>query len=142
MQCKHDILLNSQNTCTDIEQTEIDEALFRIKESVKKLKNDTINAITQKTEALTNNILSVADTAQMNLENALDSLHSDIEQYTAQFTVSFDSLNSFVNAEIGNTNNRVDNIIANNNDTQGNSELVDIRTEADGNVYSSAGSAV
>ncbi len=142
MQCKHDILLNSQNTCTDIEQTEIDEALFRIKESVKKLKNDTINAITQKTEALTNNILSVADTAQMNLENALDSLHSDIEQYTAQFTVSFDSLNSFVNAEIGNTNNRVDNIIANNNDTQGNSELVDIRTGADGNVYSSAGSAV
>lgn len=39
-------------------------------------------------------------------------------------------------------NSRVDNIIANNNPTEGNSELVDIRTGADGTVYASAGNAI
>ena len=37
---------------------------------------------------------------------------------------------------------RIDNIIAHNNDTGNNSELIDIRTGTNGTVYSSAGSAV
>lgn len=37
---------------------------------------------------------------------------------------------------------RVDNIIAHNNDTDGNTELVDIRTGADNTVYQTAGTAV
>ena len=40
------------------------------------------------------------------------------------------------------TNERVNNIIAHNNDTDGNSELIDLRTTYDGQVKSSAGSAV
>ena len=37
---------------------------------------------------------------------------------------------------------RVDNIIAHNNDTEGNTELVDIRTDTDGKVHVSAGTAI
>lgn len=40
------------------------------------------------------------------------------------------------------TNSRIDNIIAHNNDTEGNTELIDIRTGADRIVYASAGYAV
>lgn len=39
-------------------------------------------------------------------------------------------------------NSRVDTIIAHNNDTEGNTELIDIRTGADGLVYNSAAQAV
>ena len=37
---------------------------------------------------------------------------------------------------------RISNIITHNNDTEGNSELIDIRTDANGGVYNSAGDAV
>lgn len=39
-------------------------------------------------------------------------------------------------------NSRIDNIIAHNNDTEGNSELIDIRTGADNITYQTAGTAV
>ena len=45
-------------------------------------------------------------------------------------------------SSISAVNSRIDNIIAHNNDTEGNSELIDIRTRADGTVYASAGAAV
>lgn len=57
---------------------------------------------------------------------------------------SFEALkNALANkADAATINARVDNLIAHNNDTAGNSELIDIRTGADGTIYSTAGGAV
>lgn len=51
-------------------------------------------------------------------------------------------LNSRLTSDISSVDGRIDNIIAHNNDTEGNSELIDIRTGADGTIYASAGDAV
>lgn len=51
-------------------------------------------------------------------------------------------LNSRLTSDISSVDGRIDNIIAHNNDTEGNTELIDIRTGADGTVYASAGDAV
>lgn len=57
---------------------------------------------------------------------------------------SFEALkNALANkADAATINARVDNIIAHNNDTEGNTELIDIRNGVDGEVYPTAGSAV
>ena len=46
------------------------------------------------------------------------------------------------NSDKASINARVDNIIAHNNDTEGNTELVDMRVDHNGNTYDSAGEAV
>lgn len=48
----------------------------------------------------------------------------------------------YVDSKAETINSQISNIIAHNNDTEGNTELVDIRTGVDGTVYTSAGLAV
>lgn len=60
---------------------------------------------------------------------------------------SFKSLENALKNKVDNTDaealgKRIDNIVANANSTEGNSELVDVRVGADGIVYTSAGEAV
>ena len=71
------------------------------------------------------------------LENAIANMVkvSDFNTDRARISASISTLDKSVNA-------RIDNIIAHNNDTEGNTELMDIRVGADGATYNSAGAAV
>ena len=71
----------------------------------------------------------------LDLKNKAGELNDKIEQ-TAE------SLNVRISSEIAAVNSRTDNIIAHNNDTEGNTELIDIRTAHDGTVFESAGTSV
>lgn len=64
------------------------------------------------------------------------------EQTNHKIDALADTIDHQINSNISTVNARIDNIIAHNNDTEGNTELVDIRTGADGTVFDAAGSAV
>ena len=72
-------------------------------------------------QANTNSQINAVNTALQNTETSLENL---IENQTNAVAV------------------RIDNIIANNADTDGNTELIDIRSSYDGRIYSSAGTSV
>lgn len=64
------------------------------------------------------------------------------EQTNHKIDALADTIDHQINSNISTVNTRIDNIIAHNNDTEGNTELIDIRTGADGNIYATAGEAV
>ena len=80
-------------------------------------------------------VVNIADRTARQLESAVNDINESIEEVS-------DSIDTKIASEVVGINGRVDNIIAHNNNTESNSELIDIRTGTDGTVYSSAGSAV
>lgn len=71
------------------------------------------------------------------MENALANM---VTQQNFDRTVA--NLTETVESNKTATDSQIANIIAHNNDTEGNTELIDVRAGADGTVYESAGSAV
>ena len=98
-----------------------------LKDKVDQLENEMADV----QEALT----QTEDNVSTQLETALNTMTENLEETSDNIQASVTSALSGINA-------RVDNIIAHNNDTEGNTELVDIRTGADNIVYNSAGQAV
>ena len=76
---------------------------------------------------------------------AFESLEDELYSFNAlenKITNSKTELKKYVNNNTGKLNSRIDNIIAHNNDTEGNTELIDIRSDCDGVVHDTAGEAV
>ena len=80
-------------------------------------------------------IVNSTDGTSRQLESAVNDINESIEEVS-------DSIDTRIASLTAGINSRVDNIIAHNNDTEGNSELIDIREGTDGRTYSSAGTAV
>ena len=76
-----------------------------------------------------------ASVAEEHLETAVEQINSDLDS-------AFNEINTKIDSELSSIENRVDLIIVHNNDTEGNTELLDIRTGADGMTYAAAGNAV
>lgn len=87
------------------------------------------------------NNLSLKDTCAIYLITDTRKIYVGNTEYTEDTQMN-DNTKQYIDSNIDNVGARIDNIIAHNNDTEGNSELIDIRIGADGTVYNSAGSAV
>lgn len=102
------------------------------------MSNCTINAVVglpnteEKAYAQTNNRI---DRLEQNLKNGISETQMHLK-------TTEDRLDAGIVASAQALGNRIDNLIAVSGDTESNSELMDIRTGADGTAYASAGTAV
>ena len=153
MVCKYDPFYNSENRQSGIGSEEAEQAISRIRLSIEELRTELEGTIENQSLTLSQGAAAQADNVRQELSQAVSSLNDDIDALSARITseaaslsasissVSVSSENS-ISQQADTINGRIDNIIASNNPTEGNSELEDIRTGTDGRVYQSAGTAV
>lgn len=103
--------------------------------------------VTQKTESMaytqTNNRIGVLEEKhERDIENTRQNIRETASEIGSQISNEINTVNGRITTETSVLGNRIDNIISHNNDTEGNSELLDIRTGANGTVYQSAGAAI
>lgn len=103
--------------------------------------------VTQKTESMaytqTNNRIGVLEEKhERDIENTRQNIRETASKIGSQISNEINTVNGRITTETSVLGNRIDNIISHNNDTEGNSELLDIRTGANGTVYQSAGAAI
>ena len=127
----NDIFLDSENFSPELERLETFQAIGRIKDSVKKAERETDDKINNKAAELGQQLSETASRIEADLESKADEINANVGSVTSSLGNRITGMGA-----------RIDNIIAGTAATQGNSELVDIRTAANGIVYQSAGSAV
>lgn len=122
---------------------------MKLKEEIKRVEDridSTNNYVKNEIERLEGNITEAYDAAKNHLDSAIENVTDDMDVLAARLDLDIgdvsNKMNQTIKTEVAKVDQRVDNIIANSSDTEGNSELIDIRTSVDGKVYSSAGTAV
>ena len=95
-----------------------------------------------KVEQLENEMADVQEALTQTEGNVSSQLETALNTVTENLEEASDNIQASVTSALSGINARVDNIIAHNNDTEGNTELIDIRTGTDGTVYANAGAAV
>ena len=111
---------------------------MKLKKEVQRIDNaiqETKEHIEAEISHLDEEIVNTAESVSRQIEGAV----SDINESIGEVSDSIDTRIATLTTTI---NNRVDNIIAHNNDTSGNTELIDIRIGADEKTYATAGNAV
>ncbi len=114
---------------------------------------DEENNLNDQITRLTNDMEASANLSKNNLAKTVENVNSEItrldtridkesETVNNKIDQTTNDINSTIVDEVHKINNRMDNIISNNSSTEGNSELIDIRTDSDGNTYSTAGESV
>lgn len=93
------------------------------------------NKQTSDIEEVNESMNIIVQNFDIQMQNQLQTINNRIDNEKA-------TINSNVSDKMSRIECRMDNIIAHNNDTESNSELIDIRAGTDGIVYESAGSAV
>ncbi|MBQ8133618.1 MAG: hypothetical protein IJ192_04305, partial [Clostridia bacterium] len=131
---------NNQRMKEEIKRIDnrIDGSNDNIKTEIERLESD----ICDSSAAAKSQLDTAIDNINKNINTLTDCMTSDIAGINSKIDHTVNTVNSSINMEISKINHRVDNIIANSPDTEGNSELIDIRTSSDGTVYESAGTAV
>lgn len=90
--------------------------------------NETVNAVNTKCDETISEVNETVENginqANSKVDSAIDSMTTTVEETTAELSA------------------RLDNVIAHNNDTEGNTELIDIRVDRNGTSYASAGEHV
>ena len=110
--------------------------------SFKALENEIVNAKMEIAEKCDANLVELTAT----VEKAKTDIEAQLQETTENLSDQVANAKTDLENEVNDTTNvlsaQLANIIAHNNDTEGNSELIDIRVDVDGKTHTSAGDAV
>lgn len=136
----------AENTNTNLEHIEYGDTV----EQVFAKTNDAFDKVNQNEQGVKNLDKTILDAktngvtgvTHESLKARLDADSQLIKELDGKHDNDVNSLERNVTQNIENINNRVNNLLVQNQPTEGNSELIDIRTGAGGETYSTAGEAV
>ena len=110
-----------------------------LRSSVNSTCNTTVANVNAKCNATVNEVNTKCDET---ISEVNETVEDGINQANSKVDSAIDSMTTTVEETTAELSARLDNVIAHNNDTEGNTELIDIRVDRNGTSYASAGEHV
>lgn len=105
--------------------------------------NSTCNTTVKNVNAKCNKTVNAVNTkCDETISEVHETVEDGINQANSKVGIAIDSMTTTVEETTAELSARLDNVIAHNNDTEGNTELIDIRVDRNGTSYASAGEHV